>query len=135
MNEGFVVWDNAFSVGEEEIDKQHQQIIEMLNDLYEARNFNRESEVVGDVVERMCHYVRDHFNTEETLMAEVGYPGLSAHHSEHEFFIAEAGRLCPRKGDADLDVNRLMEFLKDWLLEHIAKTDHLYVPYLKKRSN
>jgi len=132
MNQGFIVWEDEYRLGHEKIDSQHQQIIEMINDLYEARFYKKEQMVVSEVIERMCHYVTEHFQDEELLMAAIGYPDLEIHQSEHKFFIAKASQLCPRRGDGNVDIDDLMVFLKDWLLEHIAKTDHQYKPYLGK---
>ncbi len=130
MSQGFVVWDERYELGHKLIDRQHQQIIEMFNDLYEARHYGREQQVVDEVVESMARYVRDHFSSEEALMAKVAYPDLEAHRREHEFFIGEAQRLSFKRGDSDSEADHLMVFLKNWLLEHIAKTDCQLKPYL-----
>ncbi len=129
MSGGFVVWESGYSIGHKLIDRQHQQIIEMFNDLYEARHHGVEALVVGEVITAMSRYVREHFSAEEALMAAIHYPELAAHRLEHEFFIAEAGRLGFERDKADAD--QLMVFLKDWLLGHIAGTDHKFKPYLK----
>jgi hemerythrin-like metal-binding protein len=63
-------------------------------------------------------------------MAAGGFPGLEAHQSEHAFFVVEAERL--QNCVCDIDVDELLTFLRDWLFEHIAKTDRQYLPYIGK---
>lgn len=130
MYQGFAVWDDSLALGHDLIDAQHQQIVDMFNDLYEARHFGRSDTVLYDVIRRMMGYVRDHFSTEEGLMSAGGCPNLESHRSEHAFFVAEAERLQSSSGE--IDVDELLTFLKNWLLEHIGKTDRECLAYMKK---
>ncbi len=132
MDQGFVVWEDRYKLGHVLIDRQHQQIIEMFNDLYEARFHKIERQVIVEVIDRMARYVREHFSSEEELMASVDYPHLEAHRREHEFFVNESRRLNSNRDEPDTDAEHLLVFLRDWLLEHIAKSDKQIVPYLKK---
>lgn len=132
MEHGFVVWEDRYNLGHPLIDRQHQQIIEMFNDLYESRFHKNEGLVTGEVIDRMARYVRDHFSSEESLMVSVGYPRLEEHRREHRFFVDESRRLSVMRDEPGIDSEHLLVFLKDWLLKHIAESDKKIVPYLKK---
>ena len=130
MSQGFVVWEDRFNLGNKMIDTQHKQIVDMFNDLYEARFHGIENRVVSEVIEGMARYVREHFAAEERLMAQVQYPHLERHRQEHEFFVKESGRLGFLQDRADAE--KLMVFLRDWFVQHIGGSYHTIQPYLKK---
>ena len=70
-----------------------------------------------------------HFAEEEFLMRMHDYPGLPDHIKEHRSFTNKLFQL--RKTYLDRDISSdLIVLLKEWLMQHVSKTDMQYVPYL-----
>jgi hemerythrin len=79
----------------------------------------------------LSHYVREHFTVEESLMKSAGYPGLAAHLAEHAVFRAKLKELQLKSVGQDIS-QEAVEFLRDWLGDHITCVDMAYVPYLNR---
>jgi hemerythrin len=45
-----IQWDESFSVNVAEIDKQHQRLLEMINELYDAMRQGRGKVIIGKTI-------------------------------------------------------------------------------------
>ncbi len=128
-------WSNDYELGVEEIDKQHQTWLGLLEQLYDAMSRGDGSAVIGKVLDNVLTYTKVHFSTEEKLMESHGYPGLADHKTLHKGFIA---RIDETKASYDsgsmVNPIAVANALKSWLLDHICTDDRLYVPYVKSHS-
>lgn len=121
-------WKSEYSVGVEMIDEQHKMFISIMNDLYVAITEKKEKNILDDVFKQLVAYTQFHFQTEERYFDEFDYEGATEHKAAHK-------RLCDQivvlqnKGDALMENPfELMDFLEDWLIEHIIGMDKLYGP-------
>ena len=81
-----IIWDEGFSVGVPEMDRQHRQIIYLINSLIEKQYIAVDSEIISDTLARMLEYANEHFRREEQYMLESGYPDFSKQREEHNEF-------------------------------------------------
>lgn len=125
-----IQWTPALSTGVPLLDEHHQVIFEWLAELEHAAHDERTLFGVYAIT-RLKHHLREHFAAEEALMRSVGYPGLAEHMGAHAAFRAKVGELQLKSIGQDVSLETL-EFLKDWLTQHIANVDMAYVPYLKQ---
>ena len=128
-------WDQRYSVEIAEIDRQHQRLFELLNELYAAMQDGHANEVVGKVLERVVDYTVYHFAFEEKLFAQYGYPEDAAHRAEHAQLTSQAKALAERlrHGQGDVPLATL-KLLYDWLARHILGSDKRYAPFLQKQG-
>ena len=126
-----IAWDQGFSVGVGSIDEQHKKLIGLLNDLHDAMRFGKGRDVLGKVLAELIDYTAYHFRTEEGLFAKYGYPEHAAHEREHRDLTRQAMELKERfeRGDTAITID-VMNFLKDWLNDHILGSDKRYGPFL-----
>jgi hemerythrin len=126
----FIEWSNELSVGIEEIDAQHQILVDLLNQVHEAIQQRHTAEVTRDIIDRLNEYTRVHFAVEESLMRILHYPDYERHKEEHEKLIAQLAELRAKleAGKASTGFE-LAHFLKVWLTKHIMEVDQRYVPY------
>ena len=61
----FIQWNSDLEVKVREIDKQHQQLVSMINDLYDAMQEQKGRDAVGNIVNRLIDYTKTHFSLEE----------------------------------------------------------------------
>lgn len=123
-------WTDALATGHSTIDEQHRGLIHCLNELETATAEQRTLLAVYSIT-RLKHYVRDHFATEEAVMAQFNFPKLKEHIKEHEHFRAKMLDLQNKAVVLDVSTE-MVEFLTNWLVGHISGSDREYVPYLKK---
>ena len=123
----YLEWSDALSVGVREIDAQHQKLVEMINSLNAAMLAQAGRAAQKGVIEGMVDYAGSHFVTEERYMQSFGYSGLPTHKTEHEQFTKKALDLKSRVQKAGFVLTlEIVDFLRDWLVNHIQKTDKAY---------
>jgi hemerythrin len=125
-----LIWNDSLSVGVPEIDEQHKQLVQMLNQMIEADDTSVRSEVISDILTRMTEYADYHFTTEEAYMQAYSYPEYEAHRDQHVEFMRKTAQLALAAMDYDKQVpEELLTYLKDWLITHIMQSDMKYKPY------
>lgn len=125
-----IEWTLDLSTGVQLLDEHHQAIFQWLAELDNAAAEERTLFGVFALT-RLKQYTREHFAAEEALMKAAGYPDLAAHAATHEAFCAKLAELHLKSIAEDIS-EETVAFLRDWLTNHIVKTDMAYVPYLKK---
>ena len=125
-----IEWTPSLSTGIELLDDHHKELFQWLAELESAAADERTLFGVYAIT-RLKHYVRAHFSAEEAMMREAGYPDVAAHIAEHTAFRTRLAELQLKSIGQDVSADTV-GFLKDWLTNHIAKTDMAYVPCLKQ---
>lgn len=131
----FIEWTDNLSVGIQEVDEQHKVLIELINELYDAMIKGASKEFNGNILNRLIKYSQTHFTVEESMMRVVEYGGYDTHKKGHDDFIVNLESLKQKYNNGQMHISmELMNFLKDWLSNHIMKTDKEYVPYYLKKG-
>lgn len=125
------VWNPACELGIKEIDDQHRQMIEYINDLSYARS-SGERESTLKVLSSFMEYTRIHFEFEEALLEEANYPLWRSHKRMHDSFIAKINQSIERINEGKEMSKSLEVELHIWLMNRIQDDDTDYMPLLKK---
>ncbi|GAB4304504.1 MAG: methyl-accepting chemotaxis protein [Desulfuromonadia bacterium] len=129
----FVIrWNPRMSVLVPKFDEQHKQLVAMVHELNDAMKDGQGDEVIGSIIGRLAEYAVNHFNQEEAFMRETGYPGLAAHHAIHEDLKKKVGEAIEAFEKGEIVPAAIMQFLSDWLINHIMKEDRKYGEHAKK---
>lgn len=126
-----IEWDEQLSMGVEEVDNQHKELIRIANVLLKAVENKRETRILENVIRRLREYTVFHFNSEETLMEKVSYPKRGEHAQAHNSLknkVKKYQRVIYKK--ETLDPERVLKFLKIWLLKHILEKDRDFANFL-----
>lgn len=127
-------WSDAYRIGIDEIDEQHQGFFAASHQLYETI-LNREGK--GGVIEAvtfMRGYAETHFSAEEDFMRKHDYPDLAAHLRQHVAFMRHLDVLendLRTFGPSQELADRALDMTQDWLIDHIADEDVLYALHVK----
>lgn len=119
-----IAWSNQFSVGVQEVDKQHQVLVGILNRLSSALDAQDKDFDSHKVIDEMVQYTVYHFGTEEHLMTQIGYAAKAQHVAEHQAFVHQVGEMVGQltQGHGP-SLEELLIFLRDWLISHILHSD------------
>lgn len=130
-----LTWSEDYETGIDVIDDQHKKLFLMVNDLHVAMKEHRGREKIGEVLDFLSEYVSRHFQDEEQLMAEYKYPAYVQHKHVHEGLARKVNKLIAgyKRGDTTL-TNETSQLLLDWIQEHIAEQDMLYVAFFKEKG-
>ncbi|MCE1188141.1 MAG: bacteriohemerythrin [Ignavibacteria bacterium] len=126
-------WADSMSVGIPEIDDQHKKLIDLTNLFYAAMNAGKSREVTGHIIAELVAYTEYHFSAEEQLMESRSYPGLEEHKKEHLKLTLQVKDLYVRHEKGNLIISmEIMNFLRDWLNNHIKESDRQYQRYFSR---
>ncbi len=129
----YLAWSASFSVGNDQLDAQHQLMFGILNTLHETLETGQSPQPFEELMAEAQRYAEYHFATEESIISKCGYPRLSEHRLQHDEYvrrIREIQRefeLSQKEGFLDLFL-----FLKEWWLNHLTQVDREYVPFLAR---
>jgi len=133
----WIVWSGELALGIDEIDDQHKVLVDILNDLYDEANAEVHDEKrLKKIIDGMLRYVNFHFVTEEMKMIKANYSEYKEHKAQHDNFVQKAldFQKAFREGSTALP-QEMLDFLKDWLINHIQGTDRLYVSAFTKSES
>ncbi|QSI77826.1 MULTISPECIES: bacteriohemerythrin [Niveibacterium] len=117
-------WSDDFSVGIEEIDAQHKELVDLLNQLHEAIHEHHGRDTSRAILDKLADYTRTHFAVEESLMRVSNYPEFAQHKQNHEDLIAQVHALQEKLDSGQAAITfELLHFLKVWLTRHINEAD------------
>jgi hemerythrin len=136
-NKDYIIWSDTYSVGIQLIDDQHKGLIDITNNLFNHVTGNEEEEraFFDGVVQQALDYVKNHFVTEEKCMLATKFPGYSEHKRTHdEFTLTVIKSVNESRNGKSPPLEKFAEFLKEWILSHIAVMDKQYSHYYKKIS-
>ena len=130
-----ITWSDRLAVGIEEIDQQHQKLVQLINGLHAHMVAGDASDIMNKVLDRVIEYTGFHFDTEEQLMAKYDYPHSATHKNEHSKLVNTAVSLQEKlkSGNAHITMET-MHFLQEWLQHHILESDKLFATYLKSKG-
>jgi hemerythrin len=131
----FMPWNDELLTGITDVDTQHKWLVDATNRLHdELSKPQSDPAVVGDILEGLVDYTFNHFIMEEELFERLGYPESAAHKAQHNVFTARISDLLERHERGEIASGEALELLKDWLIQHIMKTDKAYVPFLQSKG-
>lgn len=121
-----LTWNNSLETGIRQIDLQHQELIDMINELETAYLDGHDDNALNRLLPRLTTYVVFHFGTEEGMVRKfaAGTPHAEHHLSEHGKFTQKIATMKQVSATGKRQaLGELVDYLKTWLLEHIMKTD------------
>lgn len=128
-----VFWKKEYSVGSDYLDRQHQNLLLIVNDFNRSINKNEGTKAAYSILNRLVQYVETHFRDEELLMKSARFPldELNAHIKEHEELTENIFALCENwTSQKEESLPKISKFLVDWLMVHIMSTDMKYSKYI-----
>lgn len=123
-----ITWLPSYSVGNETLDRQHQQLLKLCNEAIDCMESDSlESRgafhlILNDLV----HYTETHFKTEEAILRQHDYPLLEAHRAEHLAYQVQLTDFLLEATLGKIDKPALYHYLSAWWRNHILSSDMQY---------
>jgi len=126
-----VEWKDSMAVGVYNIDKQHRELVVLINDIADAASRDASRTEISGFIRRFFDYTMTHFRDEELLMDHETYPQYFQQVREH---IA-----CAQKAidfhhsfvvDEDFDIHEMLAYIVKWFVDHTTGIDQTLTQYL-----
>jgi hemerythrin-like metal-binding protein len=129
---GLFAWSDTYSLEHPQIDREHQALFAMAEQLHQAMLNGSGAKVLGDLLARLINYTQVHFSHEEALMRHYKYGGMDAHAAEHRKLAEQVLELQRKFAAGKLTITmEIMHFLRDWLDNHILRSDQLVAQHIR----
>ncbi len=131
----YIKWDDSFLVGVEAFDNDHRYLVKLINNLHSGLMAGFGVSEMTYILDDLVRYTNVHFRREEDLMKKHAYPDYEEHRDAHADLVLKVVDFQAQlKSGKKVFSVELMSFLKDWLLNHILKTDMRYSGFFKQRA-
>ena len=126
-------WSPHLSVGVDELDSDHQELIELLNRLDADVGRAAGHDAIAQDLDELISRTERHFRREEEMMAREDYPDAEHHAQVHRALVEEVGAFR-KEFAAGMEIGpEITEFIKRWLISHIIESDKHLGGYLEGR--
>lgn len=117
-----------YLTGIELIDHEHRELFSIVSKVNELIRFGigeGDMPEIHEIMNRLEEYVREHFADEEEYMERISYSGLEQQKAAHAAFInkIEAINFEEIQEKPQENMEKLVEFLVEWLILHILRMD------------
>ena len=132
----FLSWRKDYEIGVPQIDSEHRRLADMINAFHETYLRGASREEIPHLLNQLIAYAEEHFQHEEKLMSDSGYPRLDEHHALHEELVASIFSINEKfSADRTKAGAEALQFIKNWLLDHIVKHDMDIGDFLRRKVN
>jgi hemerythrin-like metal-binding protein len=129
------MWDDKYSVDNEELDNHHQKLFDILNRLYISCFEENEADVLAATYQDLLAYIDYHFSAEELYMKQLDYDSVLNHVTMHNTFNNRISSLQQQIDHNNLAATKeLIVYLGNWLLNHVLVEDRKYAVHAAQRA-
>jgi hemerythrin-like metal-binding protein len=131
------LWNNSYLIGVQKIDEQHKQLFATVNGLIDAIEHGAGKDELKKTLDFLIDYTVNHFNEEEEIQRNCGYPNYTHHHKIHELFKVTAVELAIKAmnaGHTDTLVKEVKRKIGDWLITHVTSEDARIGKFLRDEA-
>jgi hemerythrin-like metal-binding protein len=119
-----IEWKEEYVLGVPEIDHEHREMIELINELHENMQAGGDEASVADFLGELFARISAHFALEEKLMREQEYDEYRDHKQDHEKLLDDIRDLMDDYEDGVyVDVEVFARRLDSWFSEHFRTRD------------
>lgn len=122
------IFTEDFMTGIPLIDKEHRELFRIIDEVGKLINDDFIPDKYDEIVHLLTElkdYALHHFQDEEEYMEQIHYKGLEAQKKAHKIYIDHLAEIDLEEIDANQQQSlyEILDFLTDWLLNHILKMD------------
>jgi hemerythrin len=127
-------WNKKLETSIPEIDAQHKKLVELINQFYQAFNDDVAKKILGSILDELIRYTIVHFTFEEKFFTSLDANKFEDHLKQHQAFKAKVLEFKTKFERGNPITFRVMNFLREWLINHIEVMDMQYVEMAKNKT-
>ena len=120
-----IEWRKEFETGVAEVDHEHKELVELLNELHAKLGAGASQEEVSAFLGEVFAKISAHFALEETVMRKYQYDESLAHKTDHEKLLDDLRDIMDNVDAGEsLDYEAsLGHAVRDWFVNHFKTRD------------
>lgn len=132
-----MLWTQRFAFGIDTIDEQHKRLIDMIEEAQGLLGVLDDGidcyDDIMDLLHQLEAYTVDHFEFEESLLEKAGFQSTYEHIEKHNSFVEKVHETLDSDldGDQSVALHSIIDFLLQWVSDHILVEDIQYVGVVK----
>jgi hemerythrin len=123
----FVELGHEYSLGVPELDNQHKELANQLNNAIKHCTGKKtdEKKFYDKNTRKSIDFLKNHFETEEKLLSKTKYDHFSKHKSAHKDMLKKLNKMNDdiEKNRVELDLFYVTAFIKEMVVKHIRTFD------------
>jgi hemerythrin len=116
-------WSNEYCIGNDVIDEEHRNLFIMANEVFKIETPQAEIDKIRSLLYKLYDYMKNHFDHEETYMAQIKFTGIVTHKIKHSEIISEMNTIMKSSHQIAALSAKLSEMMVKWVLKHILEED------------
>ncbi len=132
-----IEWNSGYSVGHPLMDRQHQKLVGLVNEMVECVNEWGEGISRSRLLRLLADFYstsEDHFSREEMLLSRVDYPQLQEQQRSHESYAEKFSWFIAHNNKSDAYRRDFVKLLRSWWENHILVEDMAYKSYFEQSA-
>ena len=120
-----IEWRKEFETGVTEVDHEHQELIELINELHDQIGANAPRATVNGFLGEVFAKISAHFALEETVMRKHDYDEYADHKADHEKLLDDLRDIMDDfdAGTGTDYKKALAAAVRDWFVNHFKTKD------------
>ncbi|HUO99174.1 MAG TPA: bacteriohemerythrin [Rhizomicrobium sp.] len=132
----YMEWSSAFNIGVPVFDDEHKKLVAMINAVADCIAAGTHATALRKVENDLIEYTIVHFRHEEMYFDDFDYPDAQQHKARHAEMKARVFAMRDEVYNNPTPelAAEILQFLRDWLSEHIVGEDKPFGAFLKERG-
>lgn len=137
LDNEMVQWSDDLSYGVQGMDDDHKVMISLVNHMHSLATDEKDGFDARLLLAKLAEYAIQHFRREELVMETCKYPGMDEHVEHHHNLEMQVFELLKNKDEKlnAQETEELLQFLSNWLYDHISTVDQTMTPFVAKYLN
>ncbi|MFC1489734.1 bacteriohemerythrin [Candidatus Latescibacterota bacterium] len=129
-----LLWDESLRINIEEIDNQHENLFNIINDLHDSLKNDSNEIVVRPQLNSLLQLLIVHFSTEEKWMKKNNYPDLMIHKQKHQEYLSKIKEYVSdyKAQLTTLPTKDILLSIAGWHNKHIIEYDKKIGRFIKE---
>ncbi|MFA8435966.1 MAG: bacteriohemerythrin [Marinifilaceae bacterium] len=129
------LWKKEYELDVKILDERHRKFLEIVNQVVDAINDEREKEELPSIFFKLMDYVENYFLTEEIYFKEYQFCDFEKHQEGHNSFVKRIAQFQDDHSQGKEAVAyELLGFLTWWIQDRILKYDADAIKFLKENG-
>lgn len=120
-----IEWRDEFNTGVAEVDHEHRELIDLINELHEQIGADAPRDTVSDFLGEVFAKISAHFALEETVMRKYDYDEYADHKADHEKLLDDLRDIMDDfEAGTGADYRQALgAAVRDWFVNHFKTKD------------